>query len=47
MQVENTKLDGVKLIKPAIFEDFRGLYVETYGSALMSPEPRPSGVSPG
>jgi dTDP-4-dehydrorhamnose 3,5-epimerase len=30
MQVENTKLDGVKLIKPAIFEDFRGLYVETY-----------------
>jgi dTDP-4-dehydrorhamnose 3,5-epimerase len=30
MQVENTKLVGVKLIKPAIFEDFRGLYVETY-----------------
>jgi hypothetical protein len=24
MQVENTKLDGVKLIKPSIFDDFRG-----------------------
>ena len=34
MQVENTKLDGVKLIKPAIFEDFRGLYVETYNRDL-------------
>jgi len=34
MQVENTKLNGVKLIKPAIFEDFRGLYVETYNRDL-------------
>ena len=34
MQVENTKLDDVKLIKPAIFEDFRGLYVETYNRDL-------------
>lgn len=34
MQVENTKLDGVKLIKPAIFEDFRGFYVETYNRDL-------------
>jgi dTDP-4-dehydrorhamnose 3,5-epimerase len=34
MQLENTKLDGVKLIKPAIFEDFRGLYVETYNRDL-------------
>ena len=34
MQVEDTKLDGVNLIKPAIFEDFRGLYVETYNRDL-------------
>ena len=34
MQLENTKLDGVKLIKPGIFEDFRGLYVETYNRDL-------------
>jgi len=30
MQVTKTKLDGVLLIKPEIFEDFRGQYVETY-----------------
>lgn len=30
MVVEKTELDGVLLIKPDIFEDFRGFYVETY-----------------
>src|SRR5262245_12759982 len=30
MQVRKTKLDGVLLIKPEVFEDFRGQYVETY-----------------
>lgn len=30
IKVEKTKLDGVLLIKPDIFEDFRGTYVETY-----------------
>jgi dTDP-4-dehydrorhamnose 3,5-epimerase len=30
MQIEKTKLEGVLLIKPAIFEDWRGQYVETY-----------------
>lgn len=30
--VENTKLDHVKLIKPSVFEDFRGEYVMTYNS---------------
>lgn len=30
MKVEKTKLDGVLLIKPDVFEDFRGTYVETY-----------------
>ena len=30
MQVTKTKLDGVLLIKPEIFEDWRGQYVETY-----------------
>lgn len=28
--VEKTKLDGVLLIKPDSFEDFRGMYTETY-----------------
>lgn len=30
MEVEKTQLDGVLLIKPQIFEDFRGEYVETF-----------------
>lgn len=30
MKVEKTELEGVLLIKPDIFEDFRGTYVETY-----------------
>jgi len=30
MEVLKTKLEGVLLIKPAIFEDFRGQFVETY-----------------
>lgn len=28
--VENTQLPGVLLVKPSVFEDFRGEYVETY-----------------
>ena len=34
MQVEKTKLDGVLLIKPEVFEDHRGWYVETYNEDL-------------
>ncbi len=34
MQVSKTKLEGVLLIKPDIFEDFRGEYVETYNEEL-------------
>ncbi len=35
MEVLNTKLDGVKLIKPpTAFEDFRGNYVELYNESL-------------
>ena len=30
MEVTQTELDGVLIIKPSIFEDFRGEYVETY-----------------
>lgn len=30
MEIRQTELDGVLLIKPQIFEDFRGEYVETY-----------------
>jgi dTDP-4-dehydrorhamnose 3,5-epimerase-like enzyme len=29
MQVEKTSLEGVLLIKPDVFEDFRGQYVQT------------------
>jgi dTDP-4-dehydrorhamnose 3,5-epimerase len=34
MEVSNTKLKGVLLIKLDVFEDFRGEYVETYNEAL-------------
>ena len=34
MQLEKTKLDGVLLIRPDVFEDFRGQYVETYNDDL-------------
>jgi len=30
MEVKKTKLENVLLIKPDIFEDFRGRYIETY-----------------
>lgn len=33
MIVEKTKLDGALLIKPEIFEDFRGRYVSLYNKA--------------
>jgi dTDP-4-dehydrorhamnose 3,5-epimerase len=36
MKVEKTKLDGVLLIKPEPFEDFRGQYVEIYNEQLYS-----------
>ena len=32
--VENTKLDGVRLIRPSVFEDFRGRYVEMWNEDL-------------
>ncbi|MDD4951551.1 MAG: dTDP-4-dehydrorhamnose 3,5-epimerase family protein [Desulfovibrionaceae bacterium] len=34
LKVEKTGLDGVLLIKPEVFEDFRGEYVETYNQRL-------------
>jgi len=34
MKVVKTKLDNVLLVKPDIFEDFRGSYVETYNDEL-------------
>lgn len=34
IDVERTKLDGVLLIKPSIFEDHRGQYVEIYNEDL-------------
>ncbi len=34
IEVLQTELDGVLLIKPSVFEDHRGCYVETYNEAL-------------
>ena len=34
MVVEKTNLKGVLLIKPDIFEDFRGNYTEVYNEKL-------------
>jgi len=34
IKVSKTNLDGVLLIKPDIFEDFRGQYIETYNEKL-------------
>jgi dTDP-4-dehydrorhamnose 3,5-epimerase len=37
LEVKQTKLDGVLLIKPpTVFEDFRGSYVETYNEKLYN-----------
>ena len=36
MIIEKTKLDGVLLIKPNVFEDHRGQYVETYNEKLYN-----------
>ena len=36
MQVTKTKMDGVLLIKPEVFEDFRGQYVETYNEEMYN-----------
>jgi dTDP-4-dehydrorhamnose 3,5-epimerase len=37
MEIRKTNLDGVLLIKPpTIFEDFRGVYVETYNEKLYT-----------
>ncbi len=34
IRVSKTELDGVLLIKPSVFEDHRGEYVETYNAQL-------------
>lgn len=34
LTVEKTKLDGVLLIKPDVFRDFRGTFTETYNEEL-------------
>jgi dTDP-4-dehydrorhamnose 3,5-epimerase len=34
IEIQKTKLDGVLLIKPEIFEDFRGQYIETYNEQI-------------
>lgn len=33
MRIEKTSLEGVLLVKPDVFEDFRGQYVQTYAEA--------------
>jgi len=34
IQIKKTKLEGVMVIKPTVFEDFRGEYVETYNEDI-------------
>ncbi len=36
MQLESTSLDGVKLLKPRVFEDERGYFVETWNYRTLS-----------
>ncbi len=36
MQLESTPLDGVKLLKPRVFEDERGYFVETWNYRTLS-----------
>ncbi|HYL26110.1 MAG TPA: dTDP-4-dehydrorhamnose 3,5-epimerase family protein [Burkholderiales bacterium] len=36
MVVSKTKLEGVLLVKPEVYEDFRGQYVETYNDKLYA-----------
>ena len=38
IKVSKAKLEGVLLIKPAPFEDFRGEYVETFNEKIYSEE---------
>lgn len=43
LQIENTKLEGVKLITPpTIFDDFRGDYIEIYNQKLY----QENGITP-
>lgn len=36
LKITDTELDGVKIIEPTYFEDFRGYYCETYSSRTMA-----------
>lgn len=36
MKVKKTKLEGVLLIQPEVFEDIRGYYIETYNEKLYA-----------
>ena len=45
MKVEKTKLKNVLLIKPEIFEDFRGVYVETYNKKRYQKEFKKHGIN--
>ena len=45
MIVEKTKLDGVMLIKPEVFEDHRGWYTMTYNERDYGKALEPHGVS--
>jgi dTDP-4-dehydrorhamnose 3,5-epimerase len=44
MKVDKTKLENVLLIKPFIFNDFRGSYVETYNKKKYNEEFKKYGI---
>ena len=42
MKIENTNIEKVKIIRPKVFEDFRGSFFETYKFNVFSHEGLPS-----
>ena len=42
MKIENTNIEKVKIIRPKVFEDFRGSFFETYKFNVFSQEGLPS-----
>lgn len=36
MKITNTELEGVKILEPKYFEDYRGYYCETYSSRTLA-----------
>jgi len=42
IEIEETRLDGVKIIKPRVFPDERGFFMETFNAADAASEGLPT-----